>query len=283
MQLTILNAMAGRDIVAALDQHVAWGLPVLDLKDSIFGKGIADLADEEAARLAELASERGLSAYCLSTGLFLADIEQGEETFRAHLERLPRLLAIARLLRPRFIRLLAARSSRRADFADSAAYVRERHPWLLDRYREAIDRISAAGFEATIENEVHDCLFAHPDEILAFFQALDRPGQVCLTWDIQNLWQEGTFPSREVYRRLQPLIGYCHLKGGQTDGDSPALRWRSALEDASWPVAEIVREVVADGVSPVICLNPPHGAPRPGDDAGGVTQRDLAFVRRILG
>jgi hypothetical protein len=43
IQLTILNSMAGKDFVQALDQHLAWGLQVLDLKDAIYGKAVDQL------------------------------------------------------------------------------------------------------------------------------------------------------------------------------------------------------------------------------------------------
>ena len=53
-----------------------------------------------------------------------------------------------------------------------------------------------------------------------------------------------------------------------------------ALEDSDWAVAEITRRVVADGVSPVICLNPPqHGAEREGYDYDSLPERDARFLR----
>jgi hypothetical protein len=85
-----------------------------------------------------------------------------------------------------------------------------------------------------------------------------------------------------AYNQLKHLIGYYHLKGGQHDDKSMALRWRTALEDASWPLLEITRQVVADGVSHVICLNPSHGERKPGYDYSGVTKRDLDFIRREI-
>lgn len=283
VEITLLNSMAGREIAPALDQHVAWGIRVLDLKDCLFGKGILDLTDEEARLVMMLAQERGLSVYCLSSPLFFDDIERGESHFRErHLGRVARLIALAEILRPRLVRLLAARFSRRECFPDSAAYLRAYHPWLIPLYAEAVDRIRDAGFSPTIENEVHGCIFSAPGEILHFFEALDRPDKCCLTWDAQNLWQQGAYPSLDVYRQLRPLIGYYHIKGGQHEEGGSALRWQSALEDASWPVREITRQVVADGVSPVICLNPSHGAPRPGYDYSDVVQRDVAFLRREI-
>ena len=282
IEVTLLNSMAGRDLAASLDRQAAWGIRSLDLKDAILGKGLLDLSEAEAQEAAQMIGERGLSVYCLSTGLFFEEVEAGPELFRTrHLERMPHLLRLAAILKPRWIRLLAARSSKRAAFDDGVDYLHAGHPWLLPLYREAIDRLTGGGWNLTLENEVAGCLLTTPGEVVRFFEALDRRDQVRFTWDVQNLWQMGTFPTLEVYRQLKPLIGYYHVKGGQTDGDGTALKWASALEDASWPAAEITRQVIRDRVSPVICLNPSHGARKPGYDEGSVLERDLAFLRRL--
>jgi hypothetical protein len=283
-QLTILNSMAGSDFAAALDRHVEWGIRVLDLKDGIFGKGILDLTDEEARRASDLIRERGLSVHCFSTLLFHDEIELGEDEFRGRsLAKIPRAIELARILQPAMIRLLAAQTTRRAEMANTLRYISAEHPWLIPLYGEAIDLLNEAGFASTIENEVGRCIFSNCDEITGFFGQLGRCNKVCFTWDVQNLWQMGTFPTTQVYAEFKDLIGYYHVKGGQSDGETSQLKWRAALEDASWPVEEITRQVIADGVSPVICLNPSHGGAREGYDYADVTARDLDFLRAIPG
>jgi hypothetical protein len=275
--------MAGQDFALALDQHLAWGLSVLDLKDAIWGKSLIDLTDEEALRAADEISRRDLAVYCLSSVLFDPEVELGESEFRRnHLARVDRLAALSRILKPQVVRLLAAQTRRRADLRDTIPYLRESHPWLIPLYGEAVDRLHAAGFHVTIENEAGNCIFGSPEEIVAFFEELRRPGRVSFTWDVQNLWEVGAFPSLEVYRRLRGVIGGYHVKGGRHDGSGTRMRWRSSLEDASWPVVEITRQVVADGVCPVICLNPSHGAPKDGYDYADITKRDLDFLRREI-
>jgi hypothetical protein len=96
---------------------------------------------------------------------------------------------------------------------------------------------------------------------------------------VQNLWQNGTFPTLEVYHQLRPLMGALHLKGGRAD-EAGNLLWVAPLEEASWPVLEIVRAVIADGVAPFICLNPSHGQRPAGYDDWQVAQRDIEFLRR---
>ncbi|MAF09858.1 xylose isomerase [Candidatus Poribacteria bacterium] len=275
----MLNSMASDDFPAALDRHVEWGLVDVDLKDRIFDKAVAGLTRDEAARAARLIADRGLTTHCLSTGFFFAEVERGEAEFRARfIDRLDDLIAVARELRPRLVRLLAARTTRRDELVHVGEYIEAEHPWLMPLYAEAAARLGDAGMSVTVENEVGGCILASPDEIRWFFDALDTP-DVCLTWDVQNLWQMGTYPTLDVYESLRDLIGYYHLKGGQAEPGATDLKWRSSLADASWPVAEITRRVVSDGVSPVICLNPSHGAPKPGVDYSDIVARDIAYVR----
>jgi sugar phosphate isomerase/epimerase len=196
----MLNSMADRDFETALDRHVEWGLRHLDVKDSVFGKGVADLSDAEAGRAAELIDARGLSLYCMSTQLFHGDVEVGEAAFRdTHLEPLERAIAVARILRPSLFRLLSARTVRREQVTDSIAYLRDQHPWVIACYREAIQRRAAAGLRVTIENECHANILSTPAEVRHFFAELRCGTAVNLTWDVQNMWQIGTFQSLQGY------------------------------------------------------------------------------------
>jgi sugar phosphate isomerase/epimerase len=281
---TMLSSMADRDFETALDKHVSWGLEHLDLKNAILGKDVTDLTPTDASCVMELIEARGLSVYCMSTTLFHEDVEIGESAFRkAHLAPLNRVIEIARVLKPDLIRLLGAKTHRRNDVSDSISYLEAEHPWVIESYREAVEKLAAAGFSVTIENECHDCIFSTPEEILGFFDQLDCGEAVNLTWDVQNLWQMGTFPSLEVYEQLKPLLAYYHLKGGQAAPGESSLRWRSSLEDASWPVEKITNRVVSDGVSPVICLNGSHGERKEGYDYANAVEKDLDYVKRMFG
>ena len=92
----------------------------------------------------------------------------------------------------------------------------------------------------------------------------------------------GTYPTLDVYYKLKGLISYYHLKGGQQSDENSDLYWRSSLEDASWPVVEITRQVVMDGLSQMICLNVSHGQAKAGYDYNNMTKRDLDFIRRAI-
>jgi hypothetical protein len=285
----MLNGMADADIGRSLARQRAWGISDLDLKDRIFGKGIIDLDDGDAARLAGLVSAEGFAVHCLSTNLFHDDVDKGEAHFRAqHLVKIARVIEIAQTLRPRFVRLLAAYSRKAAASGDGRmAFVDREQTWLPAVYAEAINRLHDSGIASTIENETGDCILATPDDVSRLFAALARHGagheRCCYTWDVQNMWQAGgAYPAMATYEQLKHLIGYYHLKGGRSETENGQLRWRSGLEDASWPVTDITRRVVADGCSPVICLNPSHGAAPPGQDQRPSPEGDITFLRRNI-
>ena len=282
VSFTMLNSMAHRDFETALDRHADWGLKHLDLKGGILGEDVVSLSSEQATQAKDMIESRGLSVYCMSTTLFDEFVEVGEDAFVVnHLDLVDRAIENANILQPHFVRLLAAKTRRRSEIVDSVSYLEKELGWLLGLYREAIEKISDAGFRVTIENECHDCLFANTGEIRGFFDRLDCGEKVSLTWDVQNLWQMGIFPTLAVYEDLKPWISYYHVKGGMAESTGGSLKWRSSLEDASWPVEQITRRVIEDGVSPVICLNGSHGERKADYDYENVTERDLIYMKRI--
>ena len=281
-QITMLNNMASSNFTEALDRHVEWGIEVLDLKAGIFDKKLIDLTIDEAKKATSEISHRELKTYCFSSLLFSGALEDGKDAFRQkNLDPLDHLLEIASILQPSVIRLLVPETEKRPQLDNAVSYVQENHGWIFDLYLEAIELVNKAGFETTIESELGGCIFSTPEEVRDFFSILNTQ-KVSFTWDAQNLWQMGTFPSIEVYEKLKPLIGYVHLKGGKTEGDKRELVWAAPLEEASWPVEEIVRKIVKDGVSPVLCLNGSHGRKPPGYDFRLVAQRDLKYITRIV-
>jgi hypothetical protein len=297
VELTALNFMAGRDFDAAAAQFAQWGLRWMDVWGEVYGKSIAELDAQTATRAAAALERTGLRAYCLSTKVFDDYVERGEEAFRAeHLTTLDRILESAAILKPRFVRLIAGKLSGAGAGPTMPRLTRE-HPWVAEVYREAAQRIVAAGFIPTLENEVNDCFLALPRDFVDFVEWVQPTAEFTVTWDIQNAWQMGVFPTIEAYRTLRPLLGYVHTKGGRAADDEPTrMQWNVGLDAASWPVVDIIQEVVDDGVSPVICLNPSHGEFRADYDYGspgsfnpevpveqwsiaGITAKDLHFLR----
>lgn len=286
MQLTMLNSMAGPDFPVALDRQVALGLRLVDLKDGLWGQKVEDLNDEQSARAAALFAERNLEVHCLSTALGWADVNLGERAWRAGQEPLlQRVLQVALILRPRYVRVLAVRigtAEKPAGWSYDETVAA--HPWLLTAYADLVRRINAAGFAACIENESRHCALARPEDVVAFFTAL-RPlvkdGVCDYIWDVQNMWQMGTFPTLAGLQVLRPYLRLLHLKGGRADAHG-VLTEASALRTASWPVLQILEEVRRAGAVGVICLNPSHGKRQPDYDIWRVAQDDIAFLRESL-
>jgi hypothetical protein len=282
VQLTLLSSILGCDFPLALKRQKALGLRFLDLKDGLWGKSIEQLNKDEAIRAAGLIDAFGLAVHCFSTSIGHTSLEPNtnETAFRTrHQPALENALRVAEIMRPQVIRLLAPRLSPESGEATIARLQRE-FPWAIGVYRDWVDQIAASGFGVLIENETRGCLLGSVTDVQSFFAILDRP-VARYTWDVQNLWQSGTFPSLEVYQQLQPLIGAVHLKGGRSE-DNQTLKWAAPLDEASWPVLDIVREIVADGVAPFICLNPSHGQKPPGWNDWEVAQREVAWLRREI-
>jgi sugar phosphate isomerase/epimerase len=282
-QLTMLNSMASNDFETGLRLQKAWGLKWVDLRDEIYGRWVEELDLPTAERIVRAVDEQGLGIYCVSTNVFVADVDGGEAMFRSHLQSLRRVVSLCELLRPQLVRLNAPSFAGRSVGHNSIETIRQRYPWLVVVCREAVDLLTDAGVLACFENDAFDCCLSTPEEFIDFFGWLDRPRAAGLTWDVQNQWASGVFPTLDIYRQLKPLIRYCHVKGGQFEGNSDRLAWNVALEDASWPVVDITSAVVSDGVSPVICLNPAqHGHQKPGYNYEGIVSRDLAYLRRSV-
>jgi len=284
-RLTVLNSMASADFSESIEIQKSWGIRDLDLRDAILGESINDLSQPTAERVRKAIDGSGLEVTCLSSTFFKEDLSKGQDHFvEQHLRKLDSVLAAAQILRPRFFRLIAASlpvdgNGRRL------ALLEHELAWVVDLYREAVDRIAEAGLRTTIENEAPNSIFTHDDDIIGFFELLDRPETASFTWDIQNQWACGVFPSIEGFERLKNLIGYVHVKGGQAEPSGRDLVWAASLEDSDWPVRTIVQAVVDSGISPVICLNrPSHGRPKPGYDYEALTKRDIDFLRsEIIG
>lgn len=281
-KLTILNDIVDQDFEKSLEIQKSWGIQILDLRN-VYGKSIIGLSNEEAELAAKAVKLKGMEVYCLSFGLMYGDIEMGEQKFRErYMPLISRAIEIARILQPKVVRLLSAHSTKRTEFEDSMEYIGKYHPWVIPVYQEAVDQIAEAGLKSTIENEVKGNILATPNEILDFFSLLNRPGKVSFTFDVQNLWLMGTFPTIEVYSKLRPLIQYYHLKGGMSDGNDAVLKWQSTLEDAGWPVIEITKQLVEDGLCDAICLNPSHGEMKENYNYDDVHAKNVEYLRNMI-
>jgi sugar phosphate isomerase/epimerase len=291
IELAMLTEMMAPDLEDSIRQLGELGITRLDLKGGVFGKSVEDLDETESEKLARLLIDTGTTAYCFSSVLGHWNVSGiAEAEFRRNLmDGVKRLVRTTRFVRPKLVRLLGCTFDGRAEFSDANEYLEKKAQWVYEAYREAVDCLAGRGLTVTIENEPGS-IFGNPAETVGFFERLDRPGKAFFTWDIQNMWQSDTYPTVEIYETLRPVVNYVHLKGGKGTPENPTvMKYRSLLEDAGWPVREIVQRVIDDGTSPVLCLNCSHGAPAddyPLRDIWGTPEvaaeeakRDVKFLR----
>lgn len=282
-KIAMLNHMPSRDFVKSLDLQREWKIHYLDLKEHIFGKELLSLRDDEAKAVAELVSERDMEVYCFSTTLFFEEIEKGEGVFqKEHLEKLDRIIELARIINPKVIRIMAARTAKRSRIINTVPYISESFPWLIPMYRRAVERINAGGYTATIENDANGCIWSRPEEITGFFNALDCAGRVFLTFDIQNLWQMGTYPTMEVFDILEDITGYFHLKGSLPEISGGDTVYACSLEDCRWDVIGITRKALLGKSKSYICLNPVKGKRLEGLCYEDIARADLDYLRNQI-
>lgn len=293
-ELTVLTEMMDPDLERAVDALSALGIYWLDLKGGVFGKAIEELNEADAERLARLLERTGAAVWCFSSvlGHWCVDASDKEAFQKRLLSGCRRLARLAKIVRPRFVRLLACSFSARLNTGNSIAWLADSTPWVFTAYRDAVELLAREGLDATIENEPGSVL-ASVEEVQGFFDRIACSELVSFTWDIQNMWKSGTFPTLDVYNSLRSLIRYVHLKGGRALGDDPhVMTHRSTLDRADWPVEAIVSAVITDGVSPVLCLNCSHGPMADDDELAYLwgspqlvaeeARRDIAYLRRTF-
>lgn len=279
-RLTMLNDMAGGDFTTGLDRLAEWGISDLDLRGNVMGYSIGELPLYAAeAAMAEI-TKRGMSVFSMSTGLLVGDICRGPEIARREVDDiLSRVLPNASVLRPRFIRLLAGQWPGRPPAPLAVQAILRDFPWVIDEYRRAASIVTEAGWVPILENEARDCFLSHPDEMVEFLKAVDVPS-LRFTWDVQNQWATGVYPTMAHLDQLAPYVSYYHVKGAKAGANPLVAEWNASLEDSTWPVVELTQAVVDRGLSEVICLNPTqHGKDLPDYDYSSVPEQDLKFLR----
>ena len=289
--LTMLAEMMATDTEGAVRRLREVDIVSLDLKGHVFGRSIEDLDDLRRERLAQLLDETGTSIHCLSTSLGAYDIHVvGEKEFRTRLGHgVANIVTTLGYVEAQLVRLFGCALRNDQHRPDEAADLLP--AWVYESYRDAGSAIAHAGATLTLENEP-DSVLSDPSAAVRFFERLDAP-DVGFTWDIQNMWCAGTYPSVEVYEQLWEFMNYVHVKGGRSTAAAPQqLVYRSDLEHATWPVEELVGRVIADGVSPIVCINSPGGEVPPDYEHGSLANRramcvseaiaDVSYLRRTF-
>lgn len=266
-RLLVLNVMVSGPLEHALDQHLALGISDLDLKMNWSGSMIEKMELSEAQHFAAAIAERQLSVQCLSSCTGDLTGEESPEKLAELDENVQQLCRLVPILQPRCVRLIVPRGNMEVVTNDQ----------VLGRYQRWIDQLRASGAQVVMENEIGGSIGRDPHLVASFFNQLQHASYI---WDIANQWQEGLFPSLTHYQLLKKHIAVLHVKGGRWDDEeNKCYAWKSHLEESDWPVAEICRAALSDGVEN-FCINPPHGVT---PDAWSYDlEKDIQFMKNIL-
>ncbi len=153
----------------------------------------------------------------------------------------------------------------------------------------AAPRIRALNIRVALENEAHDDS-ATADGVAAILDQLDD-ASFGTTFDPCNYVQGADEPYPAAWERLRQRVLQVHLKGGSSYRADAGLhqggtiRNRSdawigygPLERSAYPVAALVRRLIADGYGGGITLEP-HLPP---DQVEAILGQDLAYLRGLL-
>ncbi|HEY8591165.1 MAG TPA: TIM barrel protein [Naasia sp.] len=276
--LTLQSDMCGTSLDDVLSFNAGLGISAIDAKTGLAGEPVEALTVEAAREFRRKLVDHGAYLFAFSTSLLHVDVA-AVDALRGEAERVRALLPVLEALTPRYVRVLAPTMGNRAGASASS----EGFPVgpVSDVIVEIARVCAEAGAELLIENGPEASIVSSPADAVSLFSGLAaREPRVHAIWDVQNMWQCGWFPTAADLPAMAPFTRYVHVKGGRTDdGAAPGpLMWASALEDASWPVDDLLNAVTATATVEAVALNPSHGRMPEGVTAAALRDRDIAYL-----
>ncbi|MFI5084314.1 MAG: sugar phosphate isomerase/epimerase family protein [Actinomycetales bacterium] len=212
VQAAVLLALGASHI----EVRSAWGINVVELEPS------------RVAELKSILDGAGLavSAVASPIGKVPASLPPSHEV-----ERLRRVIAVAKALDARYIRIFSfypAEGQQPADVRDA----------VIERLRLLAAEAEAAGVVLLHENE-KDIYGDTPERVLDLLESVDSPA-LRAAWDNANFVQVGTKPFSEAYALLRPYLEYLQVKDAVAatgdvvpagHGDGELLETLTALRD----------------------------------------------------
>lgn len=188
---------------------------------SAWGTNVVDLDDDAVTRLRQILDDKGLKVSAIASPIGKVDVNLPV----AHeLERLRRVISIAKALGTRYIRIF---SFYRAE-GQSQEEIRED---VIARLRALAEEAASGGVVLLHENE-KGIYGDTPDRVLDIMETVDSPA-LRIAWDNANFVQVGVKPYTDGYAMLRPYLEYFQVKdalsqsgevvpAGQGDGELDA-------------------------------------------------------------
>ncbi|MGI5247291.1 sugar phosphate isomerase/epimerase family protein [Dactylosporangium sp. CA-139066] len=198
---------------------------------SAWGVNVADMADEDVDRLHALLRRHGMRVSAIASPIGKTGVYDDAATEQA---RLKRVIAVARRLETRYVRLF---SFYRPDGV-AAAEVRD---IVLSRLRGFADAAERESVVLVHENE--KAIYGDvPERVLDIVESVGSPA-LRLAWDNANFVQVGVRPFSDGYEALRPYIEYLQVKDARAadgvevpagEGDGELRETLTALRDSGW-------------------------------------------------
>lgn len=276
-RLGILTDEVSKDFQDALDWIAEQGLKHVEVR-TVDGKNVAALDDDAVRDVRRRVEDRGLFVSAVASPLFKCALDptrpvasgdrfgQQEEGVEAHFAKLDRVIAIARLLGTRRIRIFS--------------FWREKDPapYLSDvvRLLKRAGRIAEhADVLLLVENEP-SCNGGFAEEVGQIVRAVDCPAVKAL-WDPGNEAYAGREPFPAGYGHVKDVLAHVHLKDAyiRQDGSPRCV----PLGSGNLPLIPQLRALAADGYDGLFTIET-HYMPEGGTQKTG-SRMTLDAIRTL--
>jgi sugar phosphate isomerase/epimerase len=211
-RLGVITDEVSPNLIEALDWIAAQGLAHVEIR-MVDGLNVSKLSDEQVDRVRREVESRGLYVSAVSSPVFKCALDPGrpvrtgdtfgneEESVEQHVEKLRRVIDIARRLGTRRIRIFS--------------FWREEEPEryrdeIVGHLRRAAEIAAAEDVLLLLENE-GSCNGGSAQEVADYVRAVDSPHLRAL-WDPGNEAAGGRPAYPEGYGHVKDLLAHVHLK-----------------------------------------------------------------------
>ncbi|MEV6925990.1 sugar phosphate isomerase/epimerase family protein [Dactylosporangium sp. NPDC051485] len=240
------------DFAVQLQVLLALGASHVEVR-SAWGTNVVDMSDEDLARLSGLLERHGVRVSAIASPIGKSQVYDDPAP---ELARLERVVAAARRLEARYIRLF---SFYRPDGVEAVA-VRDT---VLARLRAFADVAERESVVLVHENE--KAIYGDtPSRVLDIVESVGSSA-LRVAWDNANFVQVGVRPFTDGYALLRPHIAYLQVKDARAadgvevpagHGDGELRETLEALRDDGWEGFASLEPHLADPARPDVLSGP---------------------------
>lgn len=264
-------------MIDALDWIAANGLKHVEIR-TVDGKNVSAIDDATAKWVRDAVESRGLFVSAVASPLFKCALDpsrpvasgdrfgQAEEGVEAHFAKLDRVIAIAKLLKTRLIRIFSFWRE-----VDPLAHRAE----VVRHLTRAAQVAAKADVLLLLENEP-SCNGGYAQEIGDLVRAVNHPSMRAL-WDPGNDAYSGHPPFPEGYGQLKDVVAHVHLKDAYiaADGKPRCV----PMGSGNVPVIPHLKALAADGYKGLFTIET-HYVPQGSSQKTG-TAMTLQAIRTL--